>query len=465
MAAKSVTITDFLTQLPGKIDPEDATVYLFPQVVSTNSRGSKTYWRIMVRLVVNPGKPTEHFLPLEKSYFDSKTDLPAGACAWLKVISKTGEKGKIRETAPDIVCKGKNAGKANQTNAFTQGLRDALSKHNMQIKKTETQTAEEKPAAEDEADDNNVKLYPPMLAQNLKKLKKSVDYTEEVYVQRKYNGVRVVSVMNGDGDVLMYSRRRNLYPGFEDIKADLLKIFDEYYDNWSTDATFGGTLYLDGEVYKHGVNLQDIAGVARNEDKSMDLEYYLYDLFVPEHPDLTYPQRKRLFDDLAGRLPALKRIKWTEAFRVADKDDVKRLYDQFTSKAEGYEGAMVRLPRPYRYSYNDYHSDVLLKLKGKEDAEFNIVGYEPGTRGKSAGTLIMKCVTPTGAGFNVMMGEGISIEKAKELYKKMSEVEANGKTYFENHYLGKPLIVEYEELSKDGVPLRAKTLMVVRNYE
>lgn len=458
MAAKSVVINDYRRQLPGKIDPDDPTVYMFDQITSEHSHGKKTYWRIIVRLVVDHGKPTERFLPILDEYFDSKTTLPAGASAWLKVLSKTGDDGKIRDVTPDIVSEGKNIGKANQTNAFTQGLRDALSRHNAQLKKTKSQTA-----TPDVESTDTFRLYPPMLAQDRKNVKKRLDFSEETYAQPKYNGVRVVSVMNDNGDVLLYSRKRNIYPSFGYIEADLAPIFNYYYDEYSADETYGGTLYLDGEIYRHGVNLQDIAGVARNEQKALTLHYYLYDLFIPEHPQLTYPERKRLFDALAAKFPSPEHVRYAETHRVDNEEALNALYRRF--RAEGFEGAMVRPPRSYRYSYNDYHSENLLKMKPKEDAEFTIVGYTAGKKGKSAGTLIMEVQTDAGVGFTVTMGKNITIEQAKEFYRKMGEIEDNGKTHFENRYLGKKLNVEYEELSKDGVPLRAKTTMVVRDYE
>jgi hypothetical protein len=77
---------------------------------------------------------------------------------------------------------------------------------------------------------------------------------------------------------------------------------------------------------------------------------------------------------------------------------------------------------------------------------------------------MMICKATNGKKFNVSLKD-YTIEQSKELYKKMSEREANGKTHFENNYLGKKLTVYYEEMSKDEVPQRAKTSLVVRDYE
>lgn len=455
MAAKSINVVDFKKELPGAVDPNQPTVYAFPQITSSNNAtGKKTYWRIIVRLVTDPGTPNETFHPIVDEYFNSKAKLPNGACGWIKVVSKTGEAGKIRDTVPDIVTKGKNIGKANETSAFTQALRDAFSKHNLQTKKVKAES--------DDADDDDFKLYPPMLAQNKEKISGTVDYTRKVHVQRKYNGVRSPMVMNPNGDIIMYSRRRNIYPEFDVLKAEAKTVFDFYYDKWSDDERFGGTLFLDGEIYKHGEKLQDIAGVARKEGKQIDLQYYVYDLFIPEHPDLKYTTRKILFDALAKTFADLPHIKFVETFEVHSEAETKALYDRFI--AEKYEGAMVRLDEPYRYSYNEYHSDVLLKMKPVEDAEYKIVNYTQGSRGKAKGKLMMVCETAAGKQFNVDLKD-YTEEEAKKLFTDMSVVEANGKPYFDNHYKGKMLTVYYEELSKDGVPQRAKTSLVVRDYE
>ncbi len=455
MAAKSINVTNFKTQLPGTIDPANPTVYVFPQITSTNNAtGKKTYWRIIVRIVTNPGAPSETFHNITDEYFESTSKLPDGACGWIKVVSKTGDDGKVRNTVADIVSKGKNVGKANETSPFTQALRDAYSKHNLQTKKVKAEMESD--------DDDEFKLYPPMLAQNKAKIKGVVDYTKLVYVQCKFNGVRSPMVMNPSGDIIMYSRRRNIYPEFDVLKLEAKSVFDFYYDNWSADEQLGGTIFLDGEIYKHGEKLQDIAGVARKEGKQIDLHYYVYDLFIPEHPELKYSQRKVLFDALAKTFPNLPHVKFADTYQVHSELEVKELYDRFI--AEKYEGAMVRLDEPYRYSYNEYHSDVLLKIKPVDDAEFKIVAYTQGSRGKAKGKLMIVCETAAGKQFNVDLKDYTEPE-AKKLYTDMGIVEANGKSHFDNQYKGKQLTVYYEELSKDSVPQRAKTSLVVRDYE
>jgi len=475
MAAKSVVITDFATQLPGKVDPLDPTVYIFPQITSVNQNVVKTFWRIIVRIVENAGTPKERFLPITPEWFNPK-HAPENAAGWIKVISKTGEDGKIRDVVPDVISAGKYKGKSNATSPFTQALRDALSKHNLQKKKTL-----------DAAGADGLEMLPPMLAQ---KREDDIDFSDVVYAQTKYNGVRAVvmrvwvetvpaninpddptanteprvvyhagPVPNTVKRIVMYSRRRGIYPEFDEIKTEADAIFDFHDEFVKQHPEFKGRLFLDGEIYKHGEKLQDIAGTARNTNKAIDLKYYIYDLFIAENTALKYAQRKVLFDAIAARFPATKHIVFAPTVQVHNNAEVKALYARF--KAEGYEGAMIRLNRPYTYSFNDYHCNSLLKMKALDDGEFKVVGFTSGTHGKNAGTLLMICEAANGKQFNVSLKD-FTLPDSKAKFKEMSRVEENGKTVFENKYKSRMMTVYYEELSKDGVPLRANTELYIR---
>src|SRR5262249_1176233 len=44
------------------------------------------------------------------------------------------------------------------------------------------------------------------------------------FMQRKFNGVRVVCYLDPEGNVVMYSRARGLYPGHDQIRAELKQL-------------------------------------------------------------------------------------------------------------------------------------------------------------------------------------------------------------------------------------------------
>ena len=469
MASKSVTIRDFRKELPGKLTQTHT--YSFDQVVSTNRNGKTTYWTIIVRLCIesdtklldeNGDNPNDKFVLIDDSFFDSKTVIePQGGfpvVGWIKVLSKTGDDGKIKKSPPTYIREGKNIGKANATNVFTQALRDAFSKYNKQMAKS----VEGEPTNEE-----GCEMYPPMLSQSYADQKVPVDWSlpSPKYVQYKFNGVRAIATMNAEGDVVMYSRTRKVYPGFSYLKAELFQLLLVAVDQKMQNV------YLDGEVYKHGVPLQVISGTARqelNESKQeiIKLEYHVYDLFIPDKPALTQTERMELLKKLQEQAGELKYIKFVTTWRIESKAELDQKYA--TALADGFEGLMLRLDKPYEYSYNDYHSKYLLKFKPTLDGEYKILGYLAGTQGKSEGALMfeLEIPNPNGPPRVLTINLGMELDERKQLYVKMSQVEENGLTHFENKYKGKMLTIKYDELSTDGVPVRARTDgIVIRDYE
>ena len=187
MAAKSIYVRDYKTEIPGGLT-EDKLTWLFPQITSVNSHGKKIEWRICVRLFRSDSgsPPEESFIPIDDEYFENRP-MDLTVHAWIKVDSRI-ENGKIKKSSPTIVTKGKNLGKASATNVFCQALRDAYGLHNKQLKKAVTEIPV------------GVERHPPMLAQLLKEQKTPPDFSKGVYVQRKYNGVRTVTTYDQEND-------------------------------------------------------------------------------------------------------------------------------------------------------------------------------------------------------------------------------------------------------------------------
>jgi ATP-dependent DNA ligase len=465
MASKQITIRDYNTQLPGQL--LDPLTWSFPQINSINTHGKRTEWRIYVRAyVTNDG--VQQFIPLktaEYNLFDNKTTAVGGKAVvgWYKVDSRIGD-GEVRTSVPTFVPKGKNLKSSAATTPFCQALRDAFGQHNKQLKK----------AVKEAQDDVSTVRYPPMLAKVMKVEKVEEELKSElVYVQRKYNGVRTVTTLGYlDGDstkpvVIMYSRKGVTYPGFEYIKAELLQILVEYWES-------GQKIYLDGEIYKHGVALQDISGSARKEvsETTIKCDYMIYDCFVPGK-EMKYSERKAILDDLFDTF-TFDYLKQVPTYTATTMVEITELYNQFLK--EGFEGAMIRFNRPYKYSYNDHHSSILLKMKPTLDAEFKIVRWETGTKGKALGALMIVCETQETEKDGVKFSRkefpvtpAMEIPDRIALAKKMSTPDPQpgnpSATYFDTHYKGRPLIVYFDEWSKDRVPQRGRTKMEIRTWD
>ena len=441
MASTSITIKDYRAEIPGALS-EDRITWRFPQITSINSHGKQTEWVIYVRLLKGD---TEVFATIEDAYFENKP--LSGLRGWYKVDSRQMG-GVIRESVPTIVKYGKNAGRANATNVLCQALREALGIYNRYLKKAATPPADAATA-----------LYPPMLAQLYKKHPPNQQQMNDgVYVQRKYNGLRVVTTAIADR-VVMYSRKRLLYPGFMYIRDELAPVL----------RGSNPRLYLDGEIYKHAVPLQDINSYARREDKPEDvhLEYMIYDCFACGSDctaqiagQMPYANRLAILTDIFSK-HTFKFCKLVETTKVHAQSQIDASYTQFLQ--EGFEGAIVRINAPYAFSYNDHHDRTLLKMKPTFDAEFRVIGYTSGKKGKAAAALMFICETKDGVQFNVT--PAMELQKRNDLFKKMSTIDENGNTHFKNRYEGQMLVVQYDELSRDKVPQRARTDGTIRTWD
>ena len=409
--------------------------------------------------------------------------------------------GKMQKTKPTMVTKGKNIGKKNQTNVWTQALRDMISKYNHRVKGKLASESDKgnvhfiqpinKTADISDTKTTNVKRYPPMKAKTFARVhlkyknkkcvehklikdKDSVDISFEktpVFAQSKYNGVHTVAHLitqsNGEVDVDMYSNKLGSYQGFDTLKKQLLYVLKE---------SGIPQLYLDGELYKHELSLQVISGIARRHKKSSKgaaddkekLEFHIFDCFIDSKEDssgcsMPFIERYNILNRVlsptvlskaAGESKLL--IKLAPTVAVANEDEMVQMMKKQVK--DGYEGLMLRDGNSkYVYSFGDKRSKSLLKVKTRMDSEFKLIGYEEGKKGKEVGAIIWVLETEEGKRFTAVP-KGLSYEKRYELYSSMT------KEKFKKDYLGKMMTVEYEELSDDKIPLRAKAI-AVRDYE
>lgn len=467
MAAKAITITDFRRELPGEIKED---TYRFPVITAKNrASGRNTFWRIYVRVFKvsdNPnyadgkrGSKVTKFAQFKHTYLDNGA-IDADLRGWIKVDSGV-EGGKTKESSPTFVTVGKNVGRSNETNVVCQALRDALSQYNVQLRKS---------APADASD-----LYPPMLAKKFDENKTKMQYP--VFVQRKYNGIRTVAFArdrprarvahdaaaaanpdadadanNGDFDVVLYSRSRLEYPGHDYLRDDLRPIF-QYT------RSIGRNVYLDGELYKHGVPLQKIAGDGRREDVVVaDYSYMVYDCFTLG--ELEMPMKDRLeFVTAIVDGSDCAYAQSVETFTCATIDEIKTKYRQFLD--EGFEGLMIRLPdSKYVFSEKGYHSGNLLKLKPRYDDEYELVDWFTAANGKAQGLLMVVCVTEDGRRFNVT--PSMEELRRQELAIAFAAEEENNRTHFQNVWEHQRITVFYDEKSTDGIPLRGSTKLNTR---
>lgn len=463
-------VNDYRKEIPGNIDPDDNTTYKFPRITSKRFDGKESYYDVVVRIATGVPKNVkgakeieklaENFLAIDDKYFDSKELIPDGYYGWYKVnYYAIAESDPGKGQKPTRVYEGKNLGKKNQTNAFTQALRDALSRYNKQIQKSQL----------DVVDDDSVKveLIPPMLAGGSSEDIEAINFAEQkhVRIQPKLNGTRGVACLNltSEESVILYTRKRKIIKGMKYISDDILKALIEL------NSTYNIRMRLDGEFYVHGVPLELISGAMRREKEGetsdLKLQYHVFDVFSEDKTDALFTERYGWLMHLEKFLADKDTlIRIVTAHEVNSMQEIEDYYNGYLR--DGFEGAIVRLDREYKYSYNDRRAKWLMKKKPVLDDEFEIVGYEGAEKGKANGWLIFNLITKEGRKFNLSNFGERGDELRQKMYEEMSKLTPDGRTIFDANYKGKFITVKFDEWSRFKVPLRARTEgIIIRDYE
>lgn len=409
--------------------------YEFPPVISYNAKGKLLKWKIWVCLAKNEQYVKNKIFmvitePMLSSLNPQRTALDHVAMpkSYVAVIYTSSEYvgGATKKSVGQIIRRGKNSGKINETNVLTQAILEARSRYKEKtIRISHTPTG----------DVRHNEYIPPMLAANLR-------HTQEIHfsnylVQKKLNGVRCVAFFNTvTNNVELYSRKNFKFTQSK-IASQLKKFF-----------AIKPRLYLDGELYLHKLPLQTISGIARSKrQNSIDLEFYVFDCFSPATMNHSYSQRCKELQELFSHpsVSSCKLIKLVKSQEAKSYDRLKKLFSNILR--DEYEGLILR-HKHYKYipSFNG-RRDVraMLKWKPYYDEEFKIIGYKIG-KGKFYNQPILICETDNGDQFKVTID--MTLEDGTSLLNNLKK--------FPNKYIGKMVTVEFEEWSMDHIPVRAR---------
>jgi DNA ligase-1 len=338
-----------------------------------------------------------------------------GPDVWVRWGQQDGAMQEARFT-----CLPKNVGRSNETSAHTQAVKEAIAKWKKQIKRKYHEVLEN--AGETER-------LKPMLAKDFEGHKHKLTYP--VAVQPKFDGVRCLAYLK-DGQVYLQSRGGDpwLLPH---IQVEMRHGFDSsYYD-----------FVFDGELYYHGMSLQDITALARKpRPESTQLYYVIYDCFCERLGAADWKERWAWLDTwFTNWRHNFEKVVMSPTFNARSEEDVIRLHRDFVG--QGYEGAIIR---SYDGTYRlGVRSDALLKLKEWHDAEYRIVGWTMG-KGKFELAPIFLCITDEGKEFEVVpKGTG------QERYQMLQDAP---------QLVGQLLTVQYLDFTDDGAPKCARGIAI-----
>lgn len=474
----------------------------FNTLFSVDKLDRKRVWNIYVRLIKTESQQKQYdtdwnvladtVVSIDTAWIDGKIPKGILCCYW----TETGIiGGKLTRNAPTFT-ETKNAGKKNEKNVLKQGIFEAERQWTKYVK------AGWREDGQILASDGR---WFPMLAQRFDEHWKKL--SPPYFVQPKLNGHRCIAhTIKPDEKsdpslttVDLYTRKKEEYTGFDDLRKQL--------------TALPSNIFLDGELYGHGIPVNDIQSWVSDESKSKAvtladrIRYHVYDLFMIDNLELPFHQRKECVDQLiSGEL--VRRVEMSQAVvkRAFDdfnkgvqnpdllenfpfaslqewRDVVERIGESkvafefigsqwlvrvptlilqnktdlmaafYIAVVNGYEGIMVRNPiAKYQTSKDSPNTRTvaLLKFKPIYDSEFMIVGF---TKAKGAHDEALIWICKIGdRQFNVTpLG---SIESRRELYRSFIA----DPNLFVNHYQNVNLTVEYREMSEYGVPQHAKGL-------
>ena len=203
-------------------------------------------------------------------------------------------------------------------------------------------------------------------------------------------------------------------------------------------------LILDGEAYKHGLPLNVISGICRNNSDAKDLgrlEFYMYDIV-----DISLPFTERLkkmikikkllnldFNPYRIWKEDELKIQFVPQVPISGWDNMMKLHNQYVE--EGWEGLVIRLANA-TYGPGKRNNNMI-KIKLYKENTFKCIGIEQGLREYDDMVFIME--THEGKQF-----------KAKPLGDHEQKVDYTNN--FDKFYKGKLADCKYFAISKYGIP-------------
>ena len=320
--------------------------------------------------------------------------------------------GKMQETRVDAVAK--NIGRANETTAEEQAILDAES----QWRDKSVKYNRIKPGNK-----SYVQVLTPMLAKRFGKV--SINYP--IDVQPKLDGYRCLAKIDGNNDITLISRSGKPF-ALTHIETDLEKLPVK-------------NCYLDGELYLHGKNFQQVSRLIKRKDTS--IVFHIYDYVSGRSDTTSWKNRRRILEGiLKGN--ALPNLKLVETKQLKKEDQLCPILSGYIS--EKYEGAILRdLDSPYKFNSK---SSGLIKVKLRDDDEFLVVDVAMATQGRAKGGAIFVCQNNIA---NNTFRCSMKNENKKESTFEMRRQQYKNR----DQYIGRMLTVEYFGRSDDDIPREA----------
>ncbi len=317
-----------------------------------------------------------------------------------ELIQESGVLGTDKPVIHKKICTSKNVGKSNETTPKQQAISEMKSLITEKLSEGYFVTQE---GAETE------EVILPMLAKDYKEHSKKIDWTGNVFIQPKLDGMRCLAIIK-NGIVTLKSRDGKVIENMQHIINDLSTIKED--------------VILDGELYTHGLSFQENMKLIKKyrPNETEKIKYHVYDV-VSDNP---FRLRK-----VRGFIKGLFTCEEVSTYNIANEQSLKEWHNG--NIGQGYEGSIIRHSnKPYGVNKR---CDSLLKYKDFQDTALEIVDITANDSNPLHGTPHFEL-----NGKRFKAGVKMSHEDRIDLLQN------------KNNYIGKTGEIRFFELTDDGIP-------------
>jgi DNA ligase-1 len=274
---------------------------------------------------------------------------------------------------------------------------------------------------------------------------KLVDWKDSWFVSRKLDGLRLIAVVDENGNSTFFSRTGKVFDTLDIISGGIKAL-------GITNVVFDGELCLvddDGNE-----DFQSIMKEIRKKDHTIpNPSYKIFDMITHDEFYSKKGSKNRPYSIRYANLCAIMQPNECPCLTVLEQELIHNdeHFQEWVKEAadNGWEGVMLRADEPYKGK----RSKDLLKVKKFFDNEYQVVNAEMGPfryvlNGKEHEETMLSCVMINHKGYTVRVGSGFTIEQRQEFYKNPEKI------------LGKQILVQYFEETKNqdgGISLRFPT--------
>lgn len=468
--------------------------YVYPaRGKSAAGESRERYMQKAVQLLVD-GEPVR----IKQRYLEYR-NLPEHTA---RILTRSGfVGGKEVLASPVDVLAGKNIGKSNETSAFEQAVREATSATERIMRKRDVDAA-----VDPEAENDTKPLVPAML---LKKNLQDADEVEyPIYMQPKLDGVRCTVTAFAEEMAPRLRSKKNAPEAIDRAReAGFVAYSRQFiiYPVWHLKVLLGflkahPNLYIDGELMAYDdrgetLPLQTIMGTALKKSKAHLTKLRVFDVFDYTQLQLGFEERRANLELLQDYLDAgdedsgessesesdtesstdssaetstdssesseseseseeLPLVAIVETRLVKSKQRARALHER--NLKEGYEGSIFRTTdSAYVPSYNEHRSMTTIKWKPVHRMELQVVGFDSGKKGKALDLVrwVLKVPGARGKKDTITLDPKWTDDERRQM---LEELRADPAAF--DNYKGRYMTIEYQALSKDNMPLRAKAV-------